>query len=40
MQLVKTWVMERAGDFPAHGFINDHAAYQFNDRSRMTFETW
>jgi len=23
-----------------HGFLNDHAAYQFNAHSRMTFQTW
>jgi len=40
MQVVKRWVMKGAEDFPAHGFINDHVAYQFNDHSRMTFETW
>ncbi len=40
MQVVKRWVMEDAGEFPAHGFLDDHAAYQFNARSRMTFQTW
>jgi hypothetical protein len=40
MQVVKTWVMKGAEEFPAHGFINDHVAYQFNRNSRMTFETW
>jgi hypothetical protein len=40
MQVVKRWVMKGSEDFPAHGFINDHAAYQFNEHSRMTFETW
>jgi hypothetical protein len=40
MQVVKRWEMKGSGDFPAHGFINDHAAYQFNDHSRMTFENW
>lgn len=40
MQLVKSWVMKGSGDFPAHGFINDHVAYQLNDHSGMTFETW
>jgi len=32
--------MKDAGDFPVHGFLNDHAAYQFNAHSRMTFQTW
>jgi hypothetical protein len=40
MQVVKRWVMKGSEDFPAHGFINDHVAYQFNGHSRMTFETW
>jgi hypothetical protein len=40
MQAVRRWVMKGSEDFPAHGFINDHVAYQFNGHSRMTFETW
>ena len=40
MQVVKRWVMKDAGDFPVHGFLNDHAAYQFNAHSRMSFQTW
>ena len=40
MQVVKRWVMEDAGDFPAHGFLNDHSAYQFNAHSGLTFQTW
>jgi hypothetical protein len=40
MQIVKQWDMAGANDFPAHGFINDNVAYQFNDHSRVTFQTW
>jgi hypothetical protein len=40
MQVVKRWVMKGSEGFPAHGFINDHVAYQFNDHSRMTFQNW
>ena len=40
MQVVKRWVMKDAREFPAHGFLGDHAAYQFNDHSRLTFQTW
>ena len=40
MQVVKRWEKKDSGDFPAHGFINDHTAYQFNDHSRLSFQTW
>lgn len=40
MQIVKQWDMVGDEDFPAHGFINDHVAYQLNEHSRITFQTW
>lgn len=40
MKMVKQWAMKGWNDFPAHGFINDHVAYQFNDHGRLTFHTW
>jgi hypothetical protein len=40
MQIVKQWEMQRSGDFPAPGFINDHAAYELAEHSRLTFQTW
>jgi hypothetical protein len=40
MQVVKRWVMKNGGNFPVHGFFGDRAAYQFDDHSRLTFQTW
>jgi hypothetical protein len=40
MRVVKHWRMDGANDLPAHGFLNDRAAYQFNDHSRITFQQW
>ena len=40
MQIIKNGTWQARRIFPAHGFINDHVAYQFNDHSRLTFQTW
>jgi len=40
MQMVKQWAMKDFGKFPVHGFLNDRAAFEFNDHSRLTFHTW
>ena len=40
MQMVKRWKMKDFEEFPEHGFLDDHAAWQFNDHSTLTFQTW
>ena len=40
LQMVKQWEVEDSETSPAYGFINDNVAYQFNHRSRLTFQTW
>jgi hypothetical protein len=40
LAIVAQWSMKHANEFPQHGFLSDHAAYEFNDHSRMVIRQW
>lgn len=40
LNIVANWAVKDPGDFPAVGFLNDSAAFEFQDHSRMHFHEW
>ena len=40
LKIVANWEMKDWGDFPAHGFLSDRAAFELGEHSRMTFYEW
>lgn len=40
LKIVANWKTKDWGDFPAHGFLSDRAAFELRDHSRMTFYEW
>ncbi|MBC7790431.1 MAG: hypothetical protein H7Z74_10830 [Anaerolineae bacterium] len=40
LKIVANWKMKDWGDFPAHGFLSDRAAFELSKHSRMTFYEW
>ena len=40
LKIVANWKMKDWGDFPAHGFLSDRAAFELTQYSRMTFHEW
>jgi len=40
LSIVASWAVKDPGDFPAVGFLNDSAAFEFQDHSRMHFHEW
>jgi len=40
LKIVANWKMKDWGDFPAHGFLSDRAAFELREHSRMTFYEW
>jgi hypothetical protein len=40
LRVVAEWTVKDPGDFPAVGFLNDSAAFEFQDHSRIHFHEW